>query len=361
MRPSDQRLLTSSVLTGRPGHICGSDTFDTSNVIMAPDRYSYEGNWLFCMFSEPEVAAARIGFGRGKMDWRDYGLEGVPISESALFCRIEVVAAEGIYAYLFSDPASGRAVESRTDELDVRFRQDGTDLVRLSGWPLSHWHFCNPQDTLEVDLKVQIQDLTVWPDFLMPRNTFGMCVGTSEVAGSIRLENRRIPVSGAAVYDHPRIVVQPNSVAPFGWYLYAPIRFADGTLVASYYSENCLGQKDLVYSAGFLSLADGSRHWLQSCQVRKLKVGEDRLPVCWETELEGPEVLLKYRVEIVPVPLARGWGGADPEVSKGRYVAYPLLMEVEGEAQILGERTRLQCGRGIAEFLVHNELRPKFS
>lgn len=350
MRKSDQRLLTSAVLAGRPGHIFGSEAFDSSNVIMAPARFNYEGNWLFCMFSQPEVTAARIGFGRGKMDWRDYGLENAPISGNALFCRIEVVAAGGIHAYVLSDAASGQAVESKTDTLDVRFYDGGVELFHLTGWPSSHWYFRNPQDTVEVDLTVEVKNLVVWPDFLMPRNTFGMCVGTSGIAGHIRLENRRIPVAGAAFYDHPRIVLQTNPVAPFGWYLYAPIRFTDGTLVASYYSEDGLGRKDEAYSAGFLTLPDGSCHWLQSCQVRKLRVDEDGLPVSWESELEGAGVAIRYRVEIVPVPLVRGWGGADP--AQGKYVAYPLLMAVEGECVIGSRANVLTGGRGIAEFLV---------
>lgn len=356
---ADPRLRESRVLIGRPGVICGSDEFATSNVVIS-DQYSYEGNWLFCMFSQPEVVAARIGFGRGKMDWRDYGLDSAPISDEALFSRIEVITPEGIYAYLFSDPASGRAVDSKGSSLNVRLNDGKAGLIRLTGWPVTHWHFRNPQGTLEADLKVQMKDLVVWPDFVMPRNTFGMCVGTCAIAGSIRVENRTVNVSGAGIYDHPRIVVQPNPVVPFGWYLYAPIRFADGTLVASYYSENDLGQKDSIYSAGFLSLPDGSRHWLQSCQARRLKVGQDRLPLSWETGLKGANVSLEYRVEIVQVPLARGWGGADPQVSTRKYVAYPLLMTVEGECRIGSRTIPLSKGCGIAEFLVRTGYNPSY-
>lgn len=90
----------SAVLAGRPGVFTRRGEFPTSNVVMASDRYSYEGNWLFCSFDHTELLAARVGFSRGKMDWRDYGLDEAPASENALFCRVEVVTAEGIYAHL---------------------------------------------------------------------------------------------------------------------------------------------------------------------------------------------------------------------------------------------------------------------
>ena len=114
------RKEQSLVLIGRPGTFTPADRFPISNVVITPDRYSYEGNWLFCTFTQSEIVAARIGFGRGKMDWRDYGLDEAPTSENSLFTRIEIITARGIYAYLSSDPNLGQALHSSATGLDIR-------------------------------------------------------------------------------------------------------------------------------------------------------------------------------------------------------------------------------------------------
>jgi hypothetical protein len=150
------RLERSAVLTGRPGVITKPGEFPITNVVMAPDRYSYEGNWLFCSFNHSELLAARIGFGKGTIDWRDYGLDDAPMTESALFCRVEVVTAKGIYAYLSSSSSSGRNVRLVPDRFEVQFEADGNQLIHLGGWPNMHWRFRNPEGSLRVDLWVQL-------------------------------------------------------------------------------------------------------------------------------------------------------------------------------------------------------------
>jgi len=354
------RAEKSAVLVGRPGTFTPAGQFPISNVIIAADRYSYEGNWLFCTFAQSDIVAARIGFGRGKMDWRDYGIDEAPISPNALFSRIEIITSQGIYAYLSSDPDSGQALQSSPTGLDLRFNQGQQDLIRMSGWPVTRWRYQNPEGTLTADLTVQLNQLTVWPDFLMPHNTFGVCVGSSDVSGSVSMEGKTTSVIGTAVFDHPRIVVQSNAVAPFGWYLYSPIQFAGGIQLACYYSEDGTGQRDDIYSAGMMVWKDGKGHWLADCQVSNLKLDDDGLPVQWETQLRGDGCSAVFSAKIWQLPLVRGWGDAEPSRAQGKYVAYPLLMEVKGEAEFQGQRVRLEQGRGIAEFLVRKGLQPKF-
>ncbi len=294
------------------------------------------------------------------MDWRDYGLDEAPISENSLFIRIEIITARGIYAYLSSDPNSGQALHSSATGLDIQLSQGHRDLIRIAGWPVMHWQFQNVEGTLGVDLRVTLNQLTVWPDFLMPNNTFGVSVGSAAVVGQVLIEGKTTSVAGAAVFDHPRIVVQPNQVAPFGWYLYSPIRFSDGTQLACYYAEDGFGQRDEIYSAAMM-VWNGEGHWLADCQASKLKLDTDGLPVQWENRLSGEGCSASFSVNICQLPLVRGWGEADPSRERSKYVAYPLLMEVEGEAQLHGKKVRLEDGSGIAEFLVRRGLQPRFS
>jgi hypothetical protein len=354
------RLEKSAVLTGRPGVFKRPEEFPISNVVMAPDRYSYEGNWLFCSFNHSELLAARVGFGRGRIDWRDYGLDEAPMTENALFCRVEVITAKGIYAYLSSSSTFGQNVRLARDRFEVQFEADGNQLIQLSGWPSMHWKFRNPQGTLCVDLWAQVDGMLIWPDCVLPRNTFGMCLGTCRVNGNVHIKGRDFSVKGSGIFDHPRIQVEENNVAPFGWYVYSPVQFADGIQLACYYSQDGVGERDSIYSAALLTLADGRACWLGDCKVVNLKLDPDGLPVQWEILLSGEETQVSLRVKIPQIPFLQGWGDAAPAKEQGKYVAYPLLMEVEGEAQIFHERTRLQHGRGIAEFLVRKGLQPQF-
>jgi len=354
------RLEKSAVLAGRPGVFVRPEEFPISNVIMAPDRYSYEGNWLFCSFDHPELLAARVGFGRGKLDWRDYGLDEAPMTESALFCRVEVVTTRGIYAYLSSSSTAGGNVRLVPDRFEVQFEADGNQLISLSGWPNMHWRFRNPEGSMSIDLSAELEGMLVWPDLLLPRNTFGMCLGTSRVKGIVHIEGGDFSVKGSGIFDHPRIQVQENKVPPFGWYLYSPVQFADGTQLACYYSQDVVGERDSIYSAALLTLAKSKARWLGDCEVVNLKRDPDGLPVVWEALLSGEGTQVSLRVKIWQLPFLQGWGDVDPARAQGKYVAYPLLMEVGGEAEFRGQTVRLEQGRGIAEFLVRKGLQPKF-
>ena len=207
---------------------------------------------------------------------------------------------------------------------------------------------------------MQLNQLTVWPDFVMPNNIFGVSVGSATVSGNVCIDGERIAVSGTAVFDHPRIVVQPNAVPSFGWYLYAPIQFADGTQLACYYSEDGMGQRDDIYSAGMMVLQNGTAQWLTHCRVTNLKLDNEGLPLQWESQLRGEGCSASFSVKIKQLPLLHGWGDADPLRGKGKYVAYPLLMEAEGHTQLQGQQVPLEQGRGIAEFLVRKGFRPEF-
>jgi hypothetical protein len=354
------RLEKSAVMTGRPGAFRRPEEFPLSNVVIAPDRYSYEGNWLFCSFNHSELLGVRVGFGRGRIDWRDYGLDEAPMTESALFSRVEVITTKGIHAYLFSSSTAGGKVRLVPDRFEIQFEEDGRQLFHLSGWPNMRWKFQNPEGSLRVDLSAELDGMLVWPDCVLPRNTFGMCLGTSQVEGIVHIEGKDLSVKGSGIFDHPRIQVEENNVPPFGWYLYSPVQFADGTQLACYYSQDGVGERDSIYSAAVLILADGKACWLGDCKVVNLKLDPDGLPVQWETLLSGEGAEISLRVKICQLPFLQGWGDADASKAQGKYVAYPLLMEVEGAAEFRCQMVRLEQGRGIAEFLVRKGLQPKF-
>jgi len=344
----------SALMIGRPGELMSPDSFPASNVIMVRELYSYEGNWLSCSFPQQDIPAARLGFGLGKFDWADYGL-AQPVSPDALFYRIEVLTPEGLYACIVADESKGAAVESDAGRMDIRLRQDGHAWFRVAGWPEMEWHFESPDAALGADLAVSPHHVVLWPDMVMPRNTFALCLASCVVKGTVSISGRRVAVNGFGFYDHPRIVVQAHSAPPFGWYLYAPLRFADGTLVVSYYCEDGLGRKDAVYSAGVLVSPDGTSAWLPHSQVRRLQIDDANLPAGWEAQLGSDRISITYRVKVKKPRLAQGWGDA-----AGEYPAFPLLMQAEGECWSSSGARPLRGGSGIAEFVVRAGYQPQY-
>ncbi len=353
-------LRQSALMVGHVAELLPAEQFVCDNVLLARDRYSYEGNWLFCTFDQSEIVAARIGFGLGKFHWEDYGLEMQQGASAPVAYRLEAITPAGVHACLYSDQHQGAAVHSDPASMEISFDQDSLELFHLRGWPRMSWQFRSPDASIAADLRISLKKMTVWPDCIMPNNTFSMCVGVGEVSGSISLGGRRIEVSGGAVYDHPRVTVRTNAVPPFGWYLYAPLRFPDGTFIVSYYAEDGLGRKDERYSTGFLILPDGSSCWLASTQVRRLEAGKDGLPVAWDTQLVGEGVSISYRTRIADLSLIRSSAAPDGDGPTGKYLAFPLLMDTEGECRMGGVTRALHHGSGIAEFLARKGHQPVF-
>jgi hypothetical protein len=357
---SDSGRRQSVLMSGPVGEMLPVERFPAENTLLARDRYSYEGNWLFCTFDQPDIVAARIGFGLGVFHWPDYGLEEQRDATVPLGYRLEVVTPGGVAAYLYSDPHQGASVQSDPASMGIRLPADNVELFHLHGWPDMSWKFRSPDASIGAELQLSLKNMAVWPDCIMPNNTFSMCIGVCAVSGAISLGGRRHDVTGGAVYDHPRVVVRPNAVPPFGWYLYAPLRFADGTFVVSYYAEDGLGRKDEYYSTGFIALPDGSSRWMRSTEVRQLKLGEDGLPVAWETRLLGESASISYRTGIAEMSLLPSAEASDQSHPTGKYLAFPLLMEAEGEYMIDGLTKGLKHGSGIAEFLVRKGHHPVF-
>ncbi len=359
---SDSRPRQSALMIGPVAAMLPVGEFPFENVLLDRDRYSYEGNWLFSTFDQADILATRIGFGLGRFHWEDYGLEAQPDSESSapISYRLEVITQAGVHACLYSDQQKGMAVRSDIKSIEINFCDNTSELFNLHGWPQMSWQFRNPDASIVAELQLGLIKMAVWPDCMMPNNTFSMCIGVGTVSGAISLEGKRVEVAGGGVYDHPRVVVGPNDVPPFGWYLYSPLRFPDGTFIVSYYAEDGLGKKDEHYSTGFLILPDGTCRWLNSAQIRRLDLGKDDLPVGWEAQLSGEGVTISYRTRIVGLSLVRASGLSDLDNQSGKYLAFPLLMETEGECKIDSVTKVLERGSGIAEFLVRKGYQPAF-
>jgi len=132
---SDLRKLRqperSALMAGRVGEIVAPESFPSANVSMAPDKYDYEGNWLFCSFDNPVIRAARIGFGQGRFRWEDHGLYPAEGTSIPLAYRIEVITQSGVQACLFSHSYDGTAVESGANPTHLSFGDGQIELFAL--------------------------------------------------------------------------------------------------------------------------------------------------------------------------------------------------------------------------------------
>lgn len=341
----------SALMSGSVGAVFTPADFPTENLTIDPQRYTYEGRWLFCSFENPAIRAVRIGFGQGAFRWDDYGLPAPPSDRVPLSYRVELITDAGVEACLFSRTFEQHPIDLECGRLS--FRDVGRELFGIDGWPRMQWRFQSVEGSIAADFEVIPHRLVVWPDCVMPHNTLSMSIGACEVRGTVRTASGTAAVAGGGFFDHPRVRVEDNMVPPFGWYIYAPLRFRDGSMLVSYYLEDGNGKIVEEYSAGFLTEPNGSSRWLTQVRCCDIQLGPDGNPKAWETMLEGPHITMNYRVQIADVPLLKLWG-AEPSPN-GKYVAFPLLMSAEGDCVIDGIRSELSGGSGIAEHLVRQE------
>jgi len=350
----------SAWMTGSVGQIVAPEYFPPTNVSMAPGKYDYEGNWLFCSFDSAVIRAARIGFGQGRFGWEDYGLDPAEGPGIPLAYRIEVISKSSVQACLFSRSYGRTPVESGSNPMHLGFGDEGTELFRMEGWPQMLWRFQSTCGALAVALQVLPQCLVLWPDSLLPHNTFSMCIGACTVRGVVRTAGQEIRVAGGGFYDHPRVVAETNDVAQFGWYLYAPVRFSNGTMIVGYHAEDSAGRIEEVYSAALLTTPGGVHRWLRKLRVRNLQFDVHERPRSWEAEMNGQGVHIRYSVRIEQLAVARLCTSEPGQPGSDQYLGFPLSMAVEGECTLDGVTTRLEQGSGIAEFLVRRGYRPEY-
>jgi hypothetical protein len=353
-------MLRSALMSGQVGAIVPAERFPLDNLLIHPERYTYEGNWLFCSFPGCEVRAARLGFGQGAFGWEDYGLEAAPAGGVPLAYRLELITPRGVDACLFSGQYPERPIASHPERIDMSFRENGGQLFLIEGWPRMRWQFRAPDQSMTADLAVSAESVVIWPDCVMPHNTFSMAIATCSVEGSVAQGGREVPVSGAGFFDHPRVLVEDNPQAPsFGWYLYAPISFPSGWMLAAYHAEDGNGDYDASYSAAFFTAPDGKAGWLPRSRSSRLRFDQGGFPRAWEMALAGGETEIRCHVRVETLEPVRVWtSGERPE--PGRYLAYPLLMHAEAEYTNNGTDTLLEHGRGIAEFLVRKGYEPRY-
>jgi hypothetical protein len=340
--------LSSAYFSGTIGEVIPAQDFPVSNYIINDQLYDYEGNWGFCRFNSPGVYGARIGFGRGQFDGSDYG--GEMTSKSSLLLHLEIMFEDGAVLWIPSGQYPAENVKFSTDEIDISLSHGDRKIFDIGGWPNMRWHFQSDDLLAEVDITVDLKQVTILPDNHLQHNLFAMWLAIGSVEGSVRYGDRKHEVSGTIFYDHPRIVLKNNDVAAFGRNLYTPIALEDGAYLVSHYTEDAEGRRVDDYSFGAYIDANGQATWLPSTELVELEFDEDGKPARWKTRWETEQQCIEFEATVKPTSILKAWGSENVPQTRQANTNIPLIFD--GVATIgKGEDAISVRGGGLAEYL----------
>jgi len=343
------QLGQSPHFQGRIGQAVPAASFPSHNYTIADGQYDYEGNWAFCRFDNEKVMAARVGFGRGKFDWSDYGVTS-PIDHSFLMPHIELMTSQGAVLWIGTGKFQAGQVRLATDTLGAELVTDQGRIFELTGWPHTDWKFESDDHEVAVDLETELRDVTILPDCVLRHNRFAMWLAVGRTTGTVRYGEETARVDGTMFFDHPRIRIEPHEVPPFGWFLYMPVRLADGAFLAAYYSEDGNGQRVDGYSFGFHVDAEGRSMWLGATVLSDLSFDDDNKPHTWQAEWRTDGVTVRARFAVQPTGIRRAWGAGSVPQTRRDNPNIPLVFDCELTIQE-GAGENVVAGAGLAEYV----------
>jgi hypothetical protein len=343
--------MTSPYFEGVIGHTVPASTFPLGNLLIDDTRYDYEGNWAFCRFTGDEVLGARFGFGRGKVDLRDYGATHEP-SSSFLMLHVELMLREGAVQWLATGNYDAHQLTVAADLHDNRLIDGDREIIRISGWPTMDWHMVSADGEAEVDVAIACKTVTILPDCLMPNNRFAMWLAIGAIHGSVRFRDRVLPVSGTAFYDHPRINVVSHAVPPVGWYLYTPMHFDDGSSLIAYFMKDGHGKQVEYYTFGLFIDPQGQASWLPEAEIIDLSFDADDKPAAWRASFHTDDLDITMQARVDACTVVKAWGNARVAHTRRENTNFPLVFNAEARIR-RGLQDAIINGGGLAEYIAH--------
>ena len=344
-------LTRSPHFEGTIGEVLPAARFSASNLLMDAARYDYEGNWAFCRFEGEEIVAGRFGFGRGAFDGHDYGGTKPP-DRSRMLLHIELMTRDGAVLWLADGRYPASRIVSAKDRMDIRMEDGGREIFHIEGWPRMKWHMCSDDNEVEVHLEMEMRTTTILPDCVMPRNRFAMWLAIGAIECRARIGSHETRVQGIAFLDHPRTMLERSSVAPFGFYLYTPILFEDGSTLAGYYCHDGQGRRVAEYSFGLHLDPSGRGTWLDCTELGAFAFDEDQQPRRWRQKWEARGLVIEVESVVRATSIRKVWGAADAPKTRRENMVFPLVFDSQASVREGGGEKRLRGG-GLAEFVIH--------
>ena len=336
----------SRVFRGKVGRTYAAGDFDADDYLLDRSRFDSEGDWAFCRFSSPQIPAVRFGYQLGSFD---IGPEPGARDASLLQLHLEVLTADGGHLWVPTGRFSGDLLDSSADTKDVKLSVDGTEIMRISGWPQMSWQMRSDDDELEVSLEVDIGTVTVLPDCLLPQSVFAMWETLGEARGFVRVGSNRVDVEGHMFFDHTRVRHVRHAVRPRATYLYTTLALDDGSGIFGYHALDESGLPIDYYCFGIHVDATGRGTFLETAEVSRVEYDDDGLPCAWHLDWHGEELAVEASVSVRPLPFKRGWGGPSAPTSRAKWTIFPLVLDSTVRVTRPGATTELS-GHGLAEY-----------
>jgi hypothetical protein len=262
---------------------------------------------------------------------------------------------DGALLWTSSDGFTAQQVTMAAGEVDRRLVANQNEIFHVQGWPKMSWRFRSDDGEMEIHLQFHPANVTILPDLVMQHNLFAMWLAIGRVQGEVRFGENRRHVSGTMFFDHPRINLQPNDAPPFGWYIYTPMRFDDGSYLAGYFTRDAVGHIRDDYSFGLYIDAGGHGHWLEQTNLDDLQFDKWGQPRSWRQHWQGTGITLTTTSRVKPATILKAWGGLSMAQTDEENRNIPLVFDTE--ARIMqGDQTCRVAAGGVAEYLAHPRL-----
>lgn len=330
------------------GQSVAPELVSESDLLIDAAKYNYEGNFAVACFDDDRFLGARFGFGKGAVDLSDFGVAHTP-DKSFVALHIELLTREGAALWLASGQYAADQIAVASDRIDMKL----PGVFEIAGYPQMHWRFNSADNDLEIDAQLSVRNLTVLPDSLTQHNLLAMWASVCDIRAKVRLGDDAGEVWGVAFHDRPRVLLRQNPVPTFGYRLYTPIRFDDGSTLIAFYTQDV--RKNPVVNAcfGVFHDAQGGAHFLPLARVLDLKLDLDRKPATWEQHLEGEGVVIDLSGRVQPLPIARAWGVLNVPQTRKAIANLPMLFNVSGTIRQGGQSRRVR-GEGLAEYVTRS-------
>ncbi len=343
----------SPLFIGKIGEIISPKNFPTSNYIINNTKYDYEGNWAFCSFNNKQIYAARFGFGCGIFDISDFGPSFPWKNKSIMVIHIELMTSKGALLWICKDKFTVEQVKSKKDRMYICLYDGENNIFQIQGWPDMQWRFMTNDKKVKINVKVNLEYITILPDNLLPNNLFAMWVAIGKVWGDIIIEDKSYDVNGIIFYDHPRIVIKKQDVLPFGWFLYTPTYFNDGSYLISFYTCDYKGDPIANYCFGLYIDRYGNWTWLEQTNLKDLIYDDDDKPKTWQQDYEADGIKIKSNSHVKSNEIKKSWGDITAHQTRKDNTNIPLVFDTEAEIKRKNNVKNLR-GSGLGE-LMKNE------
>jgi hypothetical protein len=127
------------------------------------------------------------------------------------------------------------------------------------------------------------------------------------------------------------------------------MRFADGSFLASYYTEDADGKCVKGASFGLYVDADGKGAWLPATRLESLSFDADDKPKRWKAAWHVPGLDIKVDSTVKPTRVLKAWGGPTVPQTRKKNPNIPLIFDCKAVVARDG-RVNRTTGGGLAEY-----------